>query len=234
MKFDILNRWSGKIQFTAEIECADDAPPSIKLGLAVKIANLHGATLSGANLIDADLRGANLSGANLSGANLIDANLRGADLRGADMIDADLRGADLRGANLSGADLRGANLSGANLRGANLRSFKADLWMTLAQNRAEIPALIASLREGRVDGSQYEGYCACLVGTIANAKGASYVTLEHNSDNPAERWFMMIHKGDKPSDDTGGGYAAKMALEWALEFCAVSGIAVEADAEPQP
>ena len=214
MKFDILNRWSGKIQFTAEIESADDAPLSIKLGLAVKIANLHGANLSGANLIDADLRGADLSGANLSGANLIDADLRGADLRG--------------------VDLSGANLGGANLSGANLRAFKADLWMTLAQNRAEIPALIASLREGRVDGSQYEGYCACLVGTIANAKGASYVTLEHNSDNPAERWFMMIHKGDKPSDDTGGGYAAKMALEWALEFCAASGIAVEADAEPQP
>ena len=239
MKFDILNRWSGKIQFTAEIECADDAPPSIKLGLAVKIANLHGATLSGANLIDADLRGADLSGANLSGANLRDANLSGADLRGADLSGANLIGANLIGADLIDADLRGADLSRAdlsraNLSGANLRSFKADLWMTLAQNRAEVPALIASLREGRVDGSQYEGYCACLVGTIANAKGASYVTLEHNSANPAERWFMMISKGDKPGDDTGGGYAAKLALEWALEFCAASGIAVEADAEPQP
>ena len=240
MKFDILNRWSRKIQFTAEIECADDAPPSIKLGLAVKIANLHGATLSGADLCGADLRGADLSGVNLSGANLSGADLRGADLRGADLsganlVDADLSGANLVGADLRGVDLSGANLGGANLSGANLRSFKADLWMTLAQNRAEIPALIASLREGRVDGSQYEGECACLVGTIANAKNIDYATLEHNSDNPAERWFMMIHKGDKPSDDTGGGgYAAKMALEWALEFCAASGIAVEADAEPQP
>ena len=239
MKFDILNRWSGKIQFTAEIECADDAPPSIKLGLAVKIADLHGATLSGANLCGADLSGADLSGvnlscANLSGANLVDADLRGADLSGADLSGANLVGANLVGADLRGVDLSGANLGGANLSGANLRAFKADLWMTLAQNCAEIPALIASLREGRVDGSQYEGDCACLVGTIANAKNINYATLEHNSDNPAERWFMMIHKGDKPSDDTGGGYAAKMALEWALEFCAASGIAVEADAEPQP
>ena len=131
----------------------------------------------------------------------------------------------VRCAILRGADLRGADLRGADLRGADLRSFKADLWMTLAQNRAEIPALIASLREGRVDGSQYEGECACLVGTIANAKGANYASMEHNSDNPAERWFMMISKGDKPGDDTGGGFAAKMALEWALEFCAVSGTA---------
>lgn len=70
MKFDILNRFTGKVQFTAEIECADDVLPSVKLGLAIKVAVKSGADLSRANLSGADLSGAYLSGANLSGANL--------------------------------------------------------------------------------------------------------------------------------------------------------------------
>ena len=181
MKFDILNRFSGAVQFSAELTCDADTLPSIKLGLAVKLAVKEKANLSGANLSDA---------------------------------------------NLSDANLSGANLSRANLSRANLRLFKADMWMTLIQNRAEVSALIAALREGRVDGSHYQGDCACLVGTIANAKSVVYETIEHNSNNPAERWFMMISKGDKPGDDTGGGFAAGKALEWALEFCALSEIEI--------
>jgi len=140
MKFEIKNRWTGAVQFTAKIDCADDTATSIKIGLAVRWgienganlsgADLSGADLRGANLIGANLRGANLSGANLIGANLSGANLRsanlsGANLRSADLIGANLSGANLRGANLSGADLSDANLRGANLSGANLRS--ADL-----------------------------------------------------------------------------------------------------------
>ena len=125
------------------------------------------------------------------------------------------------------SDLRDADLRGADLRDADLRSFKADLWMTLTQYQAEIPGLIKAIREGRIDGSRYSGECACLVGTIANVKKVSADTLPQNSNDPAERWFLMIHKGDKPGDDSGGGFAAKMALEWALEYCALAGIAVD-------
>ncbi len=35
IKLDILNRRTREIQFTAEIECAPDAPLEVKLGLAV-------------------------------------------------------------------------------------------------------------------------------------------------------------------------------------------------------
>jgi len=38
IKQEILNRFSGEVIFTAEIECAADEQPSIKLGLAVKAA----------------------------------------------------------------------------------------------------------------------------------------------------------------------------------------------------
>jgi len=88
MKFEIKHRWTGAVVFTAEIEASEDAPFSIKLGLAVRKAaeadaDLSCANLSGANLSGADLSGANLSGANLSGAYLSCADLSGAYLSGA-------------------------------------------------------------------------------------------------------------------------------------------------------
>ena len=55
MLFDVLNRWTGKVQFTAEIDCAEDAPRAIKLGLAVRWARKSGADLIGAVLSDADI-----------------------------------------------------------------------------------------------------------------------------------------------------------------------------------
>ena len=118
MKFEIRNRLTGNVQFTAEIDCSDGALHGFKVGLAVKWAIKNGAALSGAALSGADLSGAALSGAGLSGADLSGAALSGAALRGADLSGADLSGADLSGADLSGADLSGADLSGAALSGA--------------------------------------------------------------------------------------------------------------------
>ena len=223
-KYEVRNRFTNAVQFTAEITTTPDMLPSVKLGLAVKWglandANLRGADLSGADLSGADLSRANLSRANLNGAYLNDTSLIGACLSG-----ADLSGANLRGANLSGADLRGANLSGADLRGANLRPIIADLWFILSQARREVPAMVTALRTGNVDGSTYTGTCACLVGTLKNA-GA--VDLPHAAESPAERWFMSIRKGDKPGDASTGGFAAGKALEWIEQYCRLTGIALE-------
>jgi hypothetical protein len=120
VKFDILNKFSGDVQFSAKIDCAEDAPTSVKIGLAVKVAIGEGEDLRGANLQDANLQDADLQYANLRGANLQYANLQYADLRGANLQYADLRGADLRGADLRGANLQDANLQDANLQDANL------------------------------------------------------------------------------------------------------------------
>ena len=119
IKFDVLSYFTGKVQFTAEIECREDTDYSVKLGLAVQWAiksraNLGGANLRGANLRGADLRGANLSDANLRGANLSGANLSGANLSGAYLGDANLRGANLSGAYLS--DAKGSDLAIARTR----------------------------------------------------------------------------------------------------------------------
>ena len=100
MKFDVTNRFTGAVQFTAEIDCDENASVSIKLGLAVKWAVKAGADLADANLADAYLARANLAGANLAGA----------DLAGANLAHADLARANLAGANLAGANLARANL----------------------------------------------------------------------------------------------------------------------------
>ncbi|HDR8953384.1 TPA: pentapeptide repeat-containing protein [Burkholderia vietnamiensis] len=183
-------------------------------------AYLRDAYLSDANLSDANLSGADLRDANLRGANLSDANLRGANLSGAYLRDAYLRGANLSGAylsdaNLSGADLSGAYLSGANLSGADLLPIKADFIEVISQAPREVPALIDALKAGRVDGSTYSGECACLVGTIANARGIDVDSAElgipKDSSRPVERFFMAIRKGDTPETNA----ASKLALEWA-------------------
>ncbi|CUK21984.1 Serine/threonine-protein kinase B [Achromobacter xylosoxidans] len=132
MHFEIKNRWTGAVLFTA------DVPEGTESGLIARVA-LEQAVEASAYLGDANLRGADLRGANLGDANLRGADLRGANLGGANLRGADLRGANLRGANLGGADLRDANLGGANLgelRGiwgasGNLREIKAiqcDTW----------------------------------------------------------------------------------------------------------
>ncbi len=174
------------------------------------------------------------SGANLSGAYLSDAYLRGANLSGANLSDAYLSGAYLSAANLRDADLRRANLSAADLSDAdlgdvNLRRFKSDVWYMLTIARAEIVGLIGEIRAGRIDGSAYYGACACLVGTIAKLRGCDVDEIKHDVSYPAEQWFLMISKGDKPGDASGGGYAAGLVLDWILEYCALTGVEVPAE-----
>ena len=120
IKFNVTNRFTGRVQFTAEIDCFEEESDSVKLGLAVKWAVKTDANLVGADLAGADLTGANLTGAGLAGANLTDANLVGADLARANLTRANLVGANLTGANLTRANLVGANLTGADLARANL------------------------------------------------------------------------------------------------------------------
>ena len=76
IKFEVTKRFSTEVAFTAEIDCAEDALPSIKLGLVVKWAFRAGADLSGADLSGAYLGGANLGGADLRGAYLVDGGQR--------------------------------------------------------------------------------------------------------------------------------------------------------------
>ena len=194
-------------------------------------ADLSAADLRGAKLRKADLSGANLRGAKLRNADLSEADLSAADLRAADLVGADLREAKLRKADLSEADLSGANLyaadlSEANLRAANLTPIRDDLWAVLSAAPAEVAGLRQALVEGRVDGTCYEGECACLVGTLANVRGCSYEDLgllATNSSRPAERFFLSIRQGHTPENSQ----HAKLAVEWIDQW--LSGVRAAAE-----
>jgi hypothetical protein len=159
-----------------------------------------------------------------------EANLRGANLRGADLYGADLYGADLRGADLRGADLREANLREANLRGADLRgqtldklpaafieSCSRDMLFIMEHLKPEVSFLKEKLLAGEVDGTQYEGDCACLVGTLGKKvdEGVAGVCraipfYTKGTHNPGEQWFLNIHRGDKPADNEFSRHAVKL------------------------
>ena len=76
--FDVLNRWTGAVQFTAQIDCAPDATVSMKLGLAVVWGAKNKINMAGANVAGAYMEGANMEGANVAGANV--AGCKGADM----------------------------------------------------------------------------------------------------------------------------------------------------------
>ena len=141
----------------------------------------------------------------------------GADLRGANLYGANLGGADLYGANLYGADLYGANLYGADLSEEQMTQFRDDLWAVLSGAPVEVAGLRQAIIDGRIDGSTYSGDCACLVGTIANLKKTDTDHLDFikpNSNRPAERFFMLINRGDKPDTSKWSEIALKWVDQW--------------------
>ena len=120
-------------------------------------------------------------------------------------------------ADLGGANLGGANLRDANLGDANLVPIRDDVWAILSGAPSEVPTLLAKLRAGEVDGSCYEGDCACLVGTLANARGVNYTELcgvVPNASRLAETWFTGIHKGDTPETNPMAKHAETWIADW--------------------
>jgi hypothetical protein len=109
------------------------------------------------------------------------------------------------------------DLHGTDLRDANLRGTKDDLFGLLCYVPGEAQGLLAALKEGRVNGSAYEGECACLVGTLANARHCHYMKIDGlrpNSSRPAERFFLAITTGDTPETSQPCALAAEWASEW--------------------
>jgi len=196
VKFEIKNRWTSEVIFTCELS-ADVAAQEYRfqLGFAVRKA-----VEAGANLTRANLTRANLTRANLTDAYLTDANLADAYLTDANLADAYLAGAK-------------------NIPESYHTLCRDDLWAVLSASPREVSGLREALISGRVDGSTYEGECACLVGTIANVRGVEHTDLgavKPNSSRPIERFFMQIKRGDTPENND----SSKRAVEWIDEWLA--------------
>ena len=129
--------------------------------------------------------------------------------------DAVLQGAVLRGAVLRGADLRDADLRGAVLRGVDFDKLPQDYINQCSRDmlfifqclKSELPAFRDKLIAGKINGSQYQGECACLVGTMANLKNTDVDKVcsaipfyEKGTHNMGESWFLAIKKGDTPEN----------------------------------
>jgi hypothetical protein len=180
-------------------------------------ARLDNASLIGARLVNASLDGARLDGARLDGARLDNASLIGARLDGARLDGARLDGARLVNASLVNASLVNASLVNASLDRASLDGIKADIYEVLKTSPAEVDGLLAALREGRIDGSAYQGDCACLVGTLANVRGCPYngiPGLGPDAGRPAEVWFMAIRPGHTPENNQVAAITERWIAEW--------------------
>ena len=221
-KFDVLNRWTGKVAFPAEIEVKDGMTRGWKLRLAVAwaIANsvhchsldLSGADFSGYHCPD----GSSFDGSSFDGSRFVDSIFDGSIFDGSSFVRSSFVDSSFVDSSFVRSSFDGEDEA------------KEDFMRIMAWAEAEIPAVICALKEGRVNGSVYAGECSCLVGTIATARGVDVNMLEQNGDRPAERWFMMISTGDKPGDQSPGGYASARAVEWAEEYAASHGIAIPA------
>ena len=158
---------------------------------------------------------------------------------------ANLRSADLRSANLGSADLRSADLGYADLGWHHpLWIFQQDFFSILDQAPAEVAGLRATMVDGKIDGSTYEGPCSCLAGTIAAVHGCSVDALDDelgiktDASRPAEQWFICTQQGEKPIPveegtefETESVFRISVALVW-LDKWIESRKAVAAILEP--
>jgi hypothetical protein len=145
------------------------------------------------------------------------ANLSYADLRSADLSYADLRSADLSYANLSYADLRYADLRSAkNLPLWWTNQCSRDMLFIFQALKAELPYLRERLVSGQIDGTQYEGECACLIGSLGKADGGvenvckTIPYYDKGLHNLGEQWFFQIRPGDTPEKSEFAKHALKL------------------------
>ena len=83
----------------------------------------------------------------------------------------------------------------------------------------EVPGLLEALRQGKIEGTAYEGDCVCLVGTIASLRSVPYDAMPlipSDPSRPAERWLLAVNAGDTPKNIP----IAKITEGWILEWIA--------------
>ena len=195
MKIDILNRWSAKVIFTAEIP--DDTPAQFRVRAAVELAVSQRASLSGSDLRDNNLRGSDLRGSDLSGS----------DLRGSDLRDSDLRAAK----NLTAEQLvqirddLWAVLSAAPREVDGLRKALAEGRVDGSTYSGECACLVGT------------------IANVRGCSEFDLGILKPNASRPIECWFMGINKGDTPDTNVCAKWALAWCDEWLTNMRAAFG-----------
>ena len=120
------------------------------------------------------------------------------------------------------ADLRSADLRSAkNIPQSYINICSRDMLFVFEHLKSELPFLRKALIDGKVNGTQYAGDCACLIGTLAKAKNITTLDdiekkicplipfYDMGLHNPGEQWFWQIREGDTPDKS----FFAKHAVE---------------------
>jgi hypothetical protein len=123
-----------------------------------------------------------------------------------------LEAAITEGANLKGACLKGAK----NISQSYINLCSRDILFVLQHLKHEVSALRQLLIDGKVDGTQYEGECVCLFGSLANANGdmekvcSAIPFYERGLHNYGEQWFWQIREDDTPETNEFAAHALKL------------------------
>jgi hypothetical protein len=111
--------------------------------------------------------------------------------------------------------------AGVDLKDANLSESKSDFFSILRSAPYEVSGLYDALMQGRIEGSTYEGTCACLVGTIANLQLVDFGRIPGvipDPNRPAERWFLAIWEGATPENSQVAQITSEWIEEWARDY----------------
>jgi len=100
-------------------------------------------------------------------------------------------------------------------------SNRDDLIVVLDSAKAETPGLLAALQIGKVNGSCYDGECACLVGTLERMHGSPFLPRDVN--RPAEQLFMPIRPGMTPKNSA----HVLVICEWIKDWAKDRGVSLE-------
>jgi hypothetical protein len=128
-----------------------------------------------------------------------------------------------------GFAVKSAVANGADLGDADLVAVKQDFLAEVLRLPDELEFLRSAIAEGRIDGSTYDGDCACLAGTLVKSRHpdqkysgysidvAPGVIFHANSYSPREVFFSAIRPGDTPKNNS----ASAIALAWTDEAIAI-------------
>ena len=118
-KYQIKDRFTGEVAFTAQIKCSKHAPDGVKKGLALYWALTHQCDLTSLDFSGGSFRYSKPRNWDFSTIDLSHCDFRDADFQNADLWRVNFTGCDFRGADFTRARLNYANLTDAKLAGAN-------------------------------------------------------------------------------------------------------------------
>jgi uncharacterized protein YjbI with pentapeptide repeats len=193
-----------------------------------------GSRFVGSSFVGSRFVGSRFDGSSFVGSRFVGSRFDGSSFDGSSFVGSSFDGSSFVGSRFVGSRFVGSRFVGSRFVGSSFDGstdnpghpfygIRLDVWAILDAAPGEVAALREKMLAGEIDGSVYQGECACLCGTIANAQGVPYTDLEGitpDAERPAERWFGPIRRGDKPTDNldaddiTDGVYALTIALRW--------------------